>query len=209
MPIKNDRCIPINSSYKFVQEPPQDLHKETPGLMLLTALKTLELELQKRHLVPSMTPGMFNPLWFAAETERNVFLWRSGCSLIQEDEFEFWVDVPRLITKRSMQLENSSPGNPFTNPFWSIASDDSRTAQEEISYLERFARVMGEIETLATALCSITARLQRLVNTGETKPRVILPAAAPQRARHQKANFNEKLGGKWYAGRGSNPRPED
>ena len=159
--------------------------------------------------MPSTGLGSFNPLWFAAETERNVFLWRSGCSLIQEDEFEFWIDVPRLIAKRSRQLENSNPANPFTNPYWSIASEDTRTLREEVSYLEKFSSVMLEIDTLATALCSITARLEKMLAPAESRPRVILPAAVPQRMSRRSPNVNENRGGKWYAGWGSNPRPED
>ena len=90
------------------------------GAILADVLKTLEVQFQRRGMLPSGTesgPGMaFHPLWFVAETERNVFLWRQGCSLIQQDEFEFWIDIEALISKRLNQLDSADPENPFLNP---------------------------------------------------------------------------------------------
>jgi hypothetical protein len=60
------------------------------------------------------------PLWFLAETERNIFLWRQGKSLDDVEDYEFWVDIPSLITKRRVQLESPQGLNPFTNPNWGI-----------------------------------------------------------------------------------------
>src|SRR5438045_1804769 len=86
--------LPAQREFKFVQS-----HIELPRTALtLENLKCVEESLTKRGLLPS---SISLPLWFLAETERNVFLWKHGLSLVNVEEFVFWIDVASLVDKRS------------------------------------------------------------------------------------------------------------
>ena len=65
------------------------------GCVLLGVLKSVENELRKRDLLGSEGEPT-TPLWFLAETERNIYLWRSGKSIDDQRDFSFWVDIPAL-----------------------------------------------------------------------------------------------------------------
>lgn len=166
----------VNNMHSSVQ-PVNNHEPEVPvGAFLFDSLKPLELQLQLREILPLSTSSQFNPLWFIAETERNIFLWRSGLSLAQADDFEFWIDLPALINKRLKQLELNDSANPFMNPVWGTGQNNEAMIEREICYLSQFAEVIKKIELHASALSQITSILKREMSPTLTKPRmVILP----------------------------------
>lgn len=117
--------------------------------LTLEALRVLEQELQRREYI---TLEGFYPLWFHAETERNIFLWRRGCSLIHLDEFSFWIDVPRLIAKRMEQLDTMGGDNPLLNPLWGEVEISDRARDREREYLKDLTSSIEDILHHAHAL---------------------------------------------------------
>jgi hypothetical protein len=123
------------------------------GSILLDALKPLEVSLFKDKKSPF-------PLWFLAETERNVFLWRNGLSLIHAPYCDFWVHIDSLIDKRLSQLSRANSDNPFCHTLWGPASPDPLTIHEEKAYLADFKFLFQKIAIHADALCHVTTQLQ-------------------------------------------------
>lgn len=164
-----------------VVPPPHSLIAKTGdklagGAILAELLKSTEVELQRKGLIPSNLSEEFHPLWFLAETARNTFLWRNGLSLIQHDEFEFWVDVPRLIEKRLAQLEHQSgEENPFINPLWSLASQDQSVREREMEYLLAFREALDKICTHLEALSLCASQVLQDSLQTESKVKVMLP----------------------------------
>lgn len=144
--------------------------------VLLSCIKTLESEAERRGLIARERGDNFTPLWFIAETERNIFLWRRGCSLIQEDEFEFWVDIEGLIAKRLKQLESTDSENPFTNPLWGYASFDEGIRAREKRYLSSLRGVVSALETHIHALSIIGSELSK--ESRGSREFVVLPSAS-------------------------------
>ena len=151
----------------------------------LDILKVLEVELLRRSILPPRGDNTSHPLWFIAETERNVFLWRSGLSISQQDEFDFWVDLPAIISKRLKQLECQDSNNPFINPFWGISCEDGRlsieaetanqsTHKEETEYLSTLLGVLSEILPHAHALSHVGSLLAAEL-AGCRRETVLLP----------------------------------
>jgi hypothetical protein len=132
-----------------------------PSAVLWEVLRTMETQLQRKGLLPSVTEGSFHPLWFLAETERNVFLWRRGRSLIDKDEFEFWIDVPRLVEKRLKQLESKDAANPFLNPLWGEAMSDPMLAENEKDYLLSLIEVLEHVGPHAHGLSKVGSEVRK------------------------------------------------
>lgn len=140
----------------------------------------MEARLQERGLLPPATGPSFSFLWFIAETERNVFLWRNGYSIAQADEFDFWVSVPDLIQKRLNQLELGSPDNPFINPLWGITNHSPVHAGREIEYLNALADVMSRIADQAFALSHVGSILRNEFSVERrARDSVVLPQKRP------------------------------
>lgn len=134
----------LHTSNKTVQQ------KELPlDSIPLGTLKILEEEFKKRGITHE---GNSYPLWFHAETERNIYLWRCGYSLIQADEFEFWVDVDLLLEKRIKQLNLMSDDNPFLTPSWDGDSIASIHKESEKEYLLSLKEAFSKISEHAHAL---------------------------------------------------------
>jgi len=87
-------------------------HSPYAGCVLLGMLKAVEVELLKRDMLGPDAPQA-TPLWFIAETERNVFLWRNGKSIGDYGRYSFWIDLKALIQKRRVQLSRNKGFNPF------------------------------------------------------------------------------------------------
>lgn len=124
------------------------------GSILLDALKPLEVSLSKDKRSPF-------PLWFLAETERNVFLWRHGLSLIHAPYCDFWVHIDSLIEKRLSQLSRATDENPFCHSLWGPASPDPLTLHEEHAYLSTFKVSFEKIALHADALCHVASKLEQ------------------------------------------------
>ena len=143
--------------------------------ILWDVLRSMEGELQRKGLLPRTAQDLFNPLWFLAETERNVFLWRHGCGLTDKDRFEFWIDIPKLIEKRLKQLQSNDYSNPFINPLWEEPLQGSAISEQETEYLLTLIEVIGQIEGHAHALSHVGSELRKEF-MGEVE-RVLLPGA--------------------------------
>ena len=153
-----------NSTLNTTQKLRTDPVLIPPGSVLLGVLKTVETELRKRELLGSATQPS-TPLWFLAETERNVFLWRSGKSLDDQRDYSFWVNTSALIAKRREQLRNPTGLNPFINPLWGSAPLDKDLIQHEFDYLdcveELALTVFKHAEALSHASETIRSELER------------------------------------------------
>ena len=153
-------------AYKKERSPYENL---APTTLPIDTLKTLERELQKRW---SSASNEFYPLWFHAENERNVYLWRRSLSLSDAERFDFWVDVPALITKRETSLANPDLRNPFTNPRWDSDAPSDTGSLLEKRYLSDVAGAVQSIVRHAHAL-SVAGRM--LIKT-TSSDLVVLPA---------------------------------
>lgn len=155
-----------------------------PGALLASFVKTLETEFVSRGLISSPIFEFF-PVWFLVETERNVFLWRSGLSLCDASDYEFWVDPARLIEKRLLQLENPDIGNPFVGPLFESLSErpamgtpknlDHSTTIAEANYLTSFLETLGQVAPHAHALSEVASVVSRPPTSTGRLPRVLLP----------------------------------
>jgi len=159
-----------------IPQPPAQKH-QIDNAVLADILKTLEQELQSRGLLPTPDLDSFHPLWFLAETERNIFLWRNGFSLIQQDEFEFWVDLEALIQKRLAQLTQPDTANPFINPLWELSSSDADLIEREKEYLAHFIDALRKITAHAEALSKVASLIKEQVEP-RGRRKVILPNKA-------------------------------
>lgn len=162
----------------LVQDRPKD------GV-LLSMLKAMEQELLRRGLLSANRSAGQNcsPLWFLAETERNVFLWRRGYSLHDEGQFEFWVQPEKLIEKHVHQLERRDSCNPFVNPLWSVASLDDQTVQRQVDYLDELRDKLALVSAHAAALSHVsTLVMQEVRKECSRREIVVLPWSQGHRA---------------------------
>ncbi len=164
-----------NMLYNSVQTFYKSAHDIPNGMLLLDSIKTLETDLQKRKLLTDSNLEHIHPLWFLAETERNIFLWRSGFSLDDAGQFEFWVDINSLINKRIKQIENYDPENPFFNSLWGFSSGSSESLQIECEYLKTFKDLLNSIISHASALSAVTSLILNEINNQEDRKIVTLP----------------------------------
>ncbi|NLF25510.1 MAG: hypothetical protein GX589_07620 [Deltaproteobacteria bacterium] len=151
------------------QDPPH-------GALLLGVIKTLEVQLQKRGLLQKQKLDRFYPLWFLAETERNVYLWRHGHSLTNQADFEFWIDVDALIAKRLDQLEQTSEEIESMNAGLGYGVLDQDLAIKEREYLLTLSELIRKIQNHASALSHVGLMIEREISsTCRRRTRVVLP----------------------------------
>ena len=153
---KNDRAIPSNAIF-------------------LSLLKSIENKLRARgFLGDSFQEAM--PLWFLAETERNIFLWRSCLSIDDANGFAFWVDVPALIAKRRKHLSRCDGFNPFIN-----ASPNETGAEVELRYLDHIEDLGESILAKAAVISRASHDLRRELDpSSPICATIVLPYAANQ-----------------------------
>jgi len=175
MNTSENACLAVHSLHSSVQNQNKLSSSLPKGAVHLSLVKTLETELQKRRLINDVYE-VLSPLWFLAETERNVYLWRSGLSIQQVDEFEFWVDIPALIEKRMTQLRSYDSENPFMNPLWGLSIADEHTIEKEKKYLNSLFDLIGEIKEHLEALCVAASTVSReLDQAKDSRSVVVLP----------------------------------
>jgi hypothetical protein len=139
--------------------------------LLLEALRPLEKRLES---LPALTPFLqyrSSPLWFYAQTQRDTYLWRQGLSIADEQYFQFWIDVPRLITKCAHLLSGDATHNPFCNPSW--GEENAPPIQQELTerYLEA---VHDEFEKIAPYLHAWCLACTEVSESPATKRVVVL-----------------------------------
>ena len=145
--------------------------------LLLSILKPLETHLQKRRLLRQATVGSSSPIWFSAVTERNVFLWRKGYSLREQDRFEFWVVPEKLIEKRIEQLRLIRSGDlQFITGTGGLPTLDVEGALREEEYLRCFLEIYNRIDGQAFVLSQVQLRIeQELAPKRGTRIPICLP----------------------------------
>ncbi len=158
----------------------QELHTPGPNLftgrLLLGILKSIENELRKREMLGFQgTPP--TPLWFLAETERNVFLWRTGQSLDDAKKYSFWVDVTALIEKRREQLKNPQDSNPFINPVWGSGPLDAKLVDGERDYLDLLEDLAPTAFKRGESLSKASESLRLEMDPTATREPILLPIA--------------------------------
>ena len=161
-------------------ESAQELHSHGPylsrGLVLLGILKSIENELRKRQLLAKTgTPP--TPLWFLAETERNIFLWRNSKSLDDASLYSFWIDLGSLIEKRREQLETRQDHNPFINPLWGTAPLDASLVQNENDYLDAIEDLLPTVFRRAESLSRVSEALRIEMTPEMEREDIIIPLA--------------------------------
>ena len=157
---------------------PQELRSNaansSTGCILLGILKSIETELRKRkHLWSSGTPP--TPLWFLAETERNVFLWRTNQGLDDACKYSFWIDLRGLISKRRDQLSRPQDSNPFTNPMWGSGALDASLVDRERDYLDALEDLIPTAFRQAEMLSRASESLRLEIDPNAGRRVVIIP----------------------------------
>jgi len=156
------------------QELRGDAANLSTGHVLLGILKSIENELRKRnHLWSAGTPP--TPLWFLAETERNIFLWRGNQSLDEARKYSFWVDIRGLINKRRNQLSHPHDSNPFTNPLWGSGPLDASLVDRERDYLDALEDLLPSAFKRAEALSRASESLRLEIDPDAIRSVVIIP----------------------------------
>jgi hypothetical protein len=114
-------------------------------------------------------------LWFIAETERNVFLWRTSQSLDDARKYSFWVDIRGLISKRRDQLSRPQDSNPFTNPLWGSGALDPSLVERERDYLDALEDLIPNAFRRAETLSRASESLRLEIAPEATRTVVIIP----------------------------------
>lgn len=156
----------------------QELRSTAPNVaherVLLGILKSIENELRGREFL-GFAGTIPTPLWFLAETERNVFLWRSGQSLDDARKYSFWVEINALIDKRRDQLQNPQDHNPFINPLWGIGSIDSTIVDNELDYLDLLEDLSPTVFKRGETLSRASESLRLEMDPNATRETITLP----------------------------------
>lgn len=171
----------LNSAYKnehSAQIPVQirTAESEIVRAIPIDILKTFEVRLQqKRILDPNHLS--FGSIWFLAETEKNICLWRRGCSIAEEQRFNFYVNVPALVRKRISQLDSETVDSPFVNPLWGLVPPSTELLQLEKEYHLSFLSIWSKVEEHLLALRAIRDIIEWKTqpNANTTREVVILP----------------------------------
>ena len=156
----------------------QDLRTLCPklseGCVLLGILRAVETDLRKRKVLANTQPGTL-PLWFLAETERNIFLWRNNQSISDAPLYTFWIDVPALINKRRAQLQRADEADPFSNPLWGGGVPDPSCWDHERDYLETLEDLIPTVFRRAHTLSNASETLRQELAPEVERVNVLLP----------------------------------
>lgn len=178
-------CLGTSAVHKIVQKISESAQKPPADAVTIDVLKMMELHLQRRGLIPESVGSAFRYLWFVAETERNVFLWRNGLSISDAARFEFWIDVAQLIEKRIVQLERKQEDNPFINPLWGSAEPNPESSEKERHYLEIFLEIYNRSAKQAHALCAMSKIISQELDRHREE---LVPVLIPKRPVEPSAN---------------------
>lgn len=136
-------------------------------------IRTAEIRMQQRGMLPGGQTLCHNPFWFLVETEKNVFLWRSGCSLEDKDNFEFLVDVDSLLDKRLNQLERQYSSDPTASILdnFDLSLDPVKAETEYLKALkETILPILNHLSALSEVQLEIISE-----HCQQTTTRVVLP----------------------------------
>ena len=152
--------------YKIVHSFGKTLGDLSETSVTLNTLKATERALVKKELLPKNSAFQETPIWFLAETERNVFLWRNGLSLTDSPNFEFWFDPIELASRQLGKLleRPHSDERAEYKELPGLFSGNISNQQESISldYLERFVSAWKLIGPHLHALSLLDRRADQL-----------------------------------------------
>jgi hypothetical protein len=151
-------------------QPRKNVSHTPAGCVLLGVLKSVEQELSSRERL-GMAQANATPLWFLAETERNIYLWRRGYSIADHESFSFWIDIHALITKRKRQLRRTKGSNPFIA--FGSPSSETGTANESL-YLKAFEELSSTIIHYAGAVSQASQEIIEQLNPAHPKQRIVV-----------------------------------
>ena len=140
----------------------------------LSILKPLEELLRTRGILSTPLSQRVHPLWFLAETARNVFLWRSGLSLLDQDHFEFWIDPVELAKQQLERLARTTDASPFDTPAWGTEGASTPLRDQE-RYFDSLLELLHKVEDHAHILGRISALVCKEMGREDTRTRVLLP----------------------------------
>ena len=150
----------LHSMQNMHTQPRKNVSHGPTGCVLLGVLKSVEQELSSRERL-GIAQANATPLWFLAETERNIYLWRRGFSIADHEFFSFWIDIHALITKRKRQLRQTRG----TNPFIAFGNPNSKSAAaKESQYLEAFEEISSTIIHYAGAVSEASQEMIEQLN---------------------------------------------
>jgi hypothetical protein len=175
----NSRTAPESSKSLHINVQPsnKNVHTTDRKALLLDILKTLEASLQQRGHLKFYKELGIHPLWFIAENERNIYLWRHGYSLSDLSKFEFWVDIENIAIKRIRQLKLTQDGFTQLSPAWGLGLPSEHDIQAEIDYLNSFLDITAKIEKHIYALSKAGFLLLNELNPiNEENTKVLLPS---------------------------------
>jgi len=168
------------SPHTFAQSlhvPEQSLPKNA---VQLSVLKPLEELLRSRGLLPAPIALRAHPLWFLAETARNVFLWRSGLSLLDQDQFDFWVDPAALAKQQLDRIARTAEESPFDSPRWGVENATGAPHRDQERYFNTLLELLHRVEDHAHVLGRIAGLVCKELGQEDERPRVLLPATRNQ-----------------------------
>ncbi len=141
----------------------------------LSVLKPLEELLRSRGLLPAPIAHRVHPLWFLAETARNVFLWRAGLSLLDQDRFDFWVDPTALAKQQIERIARATEASPFDTPRWGLEDAACAPQRDQERYFNTFLELLHRVEDHAHALGRIAGLVCKEMGQEDARIRVLLP----------------------------------
>ena len=157
------------------------MHVPGSGAVLLGILKSVEQELRLRELVGDPSQEA-TPLWFIAETERNVYLWRSGKSIDDCGLYTFWIDIKALIEKRRQQLRRSRGFNPFIHATTTSGPHNPQGVEAEQHYLDCLEELASSIFKHAEALSHASESIRLELSPCSVQRTIVtLPMAPPDK----------------------------
>ncbi len=142
-----------------------------PYVVLTETFKMFEEELREKGVVQKAG----YPLWFFAETEENVYLWKKGVSIEEKERYEFWINLKTLLKKRQEQLSRDKD---FNFPFFNFQASFEGGGRKDTDIVEEEKRYLLSLEKILhnsfIHLQFISALKSVLTNREGAKERVIL-----------------------------------
>ena len=158
---------------QFLSKSEQVCTNTNANVVAADIIRTAEMRMQQKGMLPGGQTLSHNPFWFLVETEKNVFLWRSGCSLVDKDKYDFWVDINSLLDKRIDQLERQNGSDPISTEFdaFDLNVDPLKAEKEYLEILrETIMPILNHLSALSEVQREIISE-----NTNSRAQRVVLP----------------------------------
>ncbi len=168
-PLSADRTFKIERARHFTT------HRVPAYPVSLEALKLTEEQLRRRALIAHSSSEDFYPLWFLAETERNVFLWQHHFSLSDMSLFHFSIDIDALIEKRMRHISSGNSFNSLDDGFDQASSTQGWRNNRERDYLRSLQQTLQPLMPHLSALSSTISDLENSNPASAEAINLVLP----------------------------------